>query len=54
MVGAPLAKATSGKLEMRQRRSARVAAGSTVQSGSVKTKGISGGIGLDMPYQWGQ
>ncbi len=54
MVEAPLAKAASGKLGMRQRRSARVAAGSAVQSGSGKAKGISGGIGLDSPYQWGQ
>jgi len=54
MVEAPLGKTASGKPGMRQRRSARVAAGSAMQGRSGKAKGISGGIGLDSPYQWGQ
>ncbi|CAL5225951.1 g8750 [Coccomyxa viridis] len=50
----PLAKAASGKLEMRQRRSARVAAGPALQGASGRARGISGGVGLDTPYDWGK
>lgn len=55
---APLAKTASGKLNMRQRRSTRTAAGaqskSVKEGASGRAKGISGGIGLDVPYEWGK
>ena len=50
----PLAKAASGKLNMRQRRSTRAAAGAVVQGTSGRVRGISGGVGLDKPYEWGK
>ena len=52
-VDPPLAKAASGKLNLRQRRSTRAAARAEVPGTSGKVRGISGGVGLDKPYEWG-
>ena len=57
-VEAPVARAASGQLGMRQRRSTRSAARArspTAAAGaSGRAKGISGGVGLDTPYEWGE
>ena len=57
-VEAPAARAASGQLSMRQRRSTRSAAhaqaGAAAAGASGRAKGIRGGVGLDTPYEWGK
>ena len=57
-VEAPVARTASGQLGMRQRRSTRSAArarlATAAAGASGRAKGISGGVGLDTPYEWGE
>ncbi|CAK0783892.1 hypothetical protein CVIRNUC_007092 [Coccomyxa viridis] len=57
-VEAPVARTALGQLGMRQRRSTRSAArarlATAAAGASGRAKGISGGVGLDTPYEWGE